>query len=184
MEPNSSKSENEKVNLLEKTSLSNCRICLDIGINPLINPCNCNGTTKFVHEMCLKQWITTKYTDIYSAECEICRYKYRMEVTKKKKCDPKEALPKNFIYCFSIPICVFFVISMAVVTGFTIRDRLDVKNKKARSIVILSICLSLMGIGMIILAKAVYQVLVVFQVEEWSITPLGIDEGINFNPKT
>lgn len=175
--------DNEEFDLFERTTLSNCRICLDIGINPLINPCNCNGTTKFVHEMCLKQWITTKYTDIYSAECEICRYKYRMVVTRKKKCDPKEAMPKNCMYSFSIPICVFFVISMAVVTGFTIRDRVDIKKKRAKSIMLISICLSLLGFGMIFLAKALYQVLVAFQVQDWSITPLDMDEGLKLDPK-
>ena len=68
-----------------------CRICYieeEDGIeNPLIQPCKCSGSLKFIHLKCLKQWILTKccmkveegecYT-IYSfseVECEICKTK-------------------------------------------------------------------------------------------------------------
>ena len=36
-----------------------CRICLSEDnetSNPLINPCTCSGTMKYIHLFCLKQW--------------------------------------------------------------------------------------------------------------------------------
>jgi E3 ubiquitin-protein ligase DOA10 len=36
-----------------------CRICLSENWtkeNPLISPCNCNGTMKYIHLKCLSEW--------------------------------------------------------------------------------------------------------------------------------
>ncbi len=44
----------------EITNLKECRICFesdDLSNNKLISPCNCNGTSKYVHTNCLKLWI-------------------------------------------------------------------------------------------------------------------------------
>ena len=66
-----------------------CRICLSegefFGPNPLINPCNCTGSVRFIHINCLKKWLTSKVliksssednVHIYSFkafECELCK---------------------------------------------------------------------------------------------------------------
>ncbi|KAJ6670016.1 hypothetical protein OIU85_022015, partial [Salix viminalis] len=36
-----------------------CRICLDIGGEGLIPPCDCKGTRKYVHRSCLDNWRST-----------------------------------------------------------------------------------------------------------------------------
>ena len=84
--------ENEtKKNLTEKISQKKqktCRICYtdeeDVN-NPLIQPCLCTGSLKYVHLFCLKKWINTKfYIKKYNnstcisylakqAECELCK---------------------------------------------------------------------------------------------------------------
>ena len=41
----------------------NCRICLysdNKAENPLVSPCGCTGSVKYVHIDCLKQWIKSK----------------------------------------------------------------------------------------------------------------------------
>ena len=69
-----------------------CRICymeeIDKKINPLIKPCKCSGSMKYIHYECLLHWLKTKvlinnnsYCDngfftIYSLnliECELCK---------------------------------------------------------------------------------------------------------------
>ena len=43
----------------KKVNTPICRICLcddNDQNNPLINPCNCSGTMKYIHLLCLKQW--------------------------------------------------------------------------------------------------------------------------------
>ena len=66
-----------------------CRICFvegDFdGNNPLISPCNCTGSVKYIHLYCLRKWLTSKISikstltnSIYcytykNLECEICK---------------------------------------------------------------------------------------------------------------
>ena len=75
------------VNKKQKTY--RCRICFCDGnfegINPLISPCKCSGSVKYIHLNCLRKWLTSKITtkvsstnDIYcyvykSLKCEICQ---------------------------------------------------------------------------------------------------------------
>lgn len=40
-----------------------CRICLSEDSeqdNPMISPCKCSGTMKFIHLECLKEWLNCK----------------------------------------------------------------------------------------------------------------------------
>ncbi|XP_013401953.1 E3 ubiquitin-protein ligase MARCH1 isoform X2 [Lingula anatina] len=58
-----------------------CRIChceseVD---NPLISPCVCSGSLRYVHQDCLQQWIKSADTK----SCELCRFEFRM-TTKTK----------------------------------------------------------------------------------------------------
>ena len=69
-----------------------CRICYieeeDALINPLMQPCICDGSLKFIHYSCLKQWISThscvKLDEnencsiflIKPVECELCKTKF------------------------------------------------------------------------------------------------------------
>ncbi len=49
-----------------------CRICLEEG--DLIQPCNCTGTTAYVHEECLMKWLTISDR----RDCEICKFEYEI----------------------------------------------------------------------------------------------------------
>ena len=90
-----------------------CRICLEGG--DLISPCNCSGTTAFVHEECLVHWLrTSKRTD-----CEICLYEYEIvEVHRKKcRCCPRVEL-SEFIGIFLL----FPSYPLAYYSDFTVTD--------------------------------------------------------------
>ena len=83
--------ENEKkINVEKKKRKKTCRICYiddDTEENPLIQPCICSGTMRYIHLECLKQWIATKSLikidsnencTIYKVkyvECELCKSK-------------------------------------------------------------------------------------------------------------
>lgn len=49
-----------------------CRICLDVGGDDLIAPCQCRGTQKFVHRACLDNWRAAKEGFAF-AHCTECR---------------------------------------------------------------------------------------------------------------
>ncbi|CAD8144799.1 unnamed protein product [Paramecium octaurelia] len=66
-----------------------CRICCsssDSLQNPLINPCKCTGSIKYIHLNCLKKWLKLKFQTKHSnhcmiymwkdLECEICKFNY------------------------------------------------------------------------------------------------------------
>lgn len=66
-----------------------CRICLDDQNNkedPLIHPCKCDGTMKFIHIECLREWLNSKKTfkcnnavSTYcwkALECELCKMRF------------------------------------------------------------------------------------------------------------
>ena len=72
-----------------KTSKPTCRICFlssSNESNPLISPCKCSGSMKFIHYMCLKKCIETKIIkkteqnfksySWKSFSCEICKAEY------------------------------------------------------------------------------------------------------------
>ena len=51
-----------------------CRVCRDTGDEsaPLVSPCLCDGSMKYVHEECLVRWLTLKN----STSCEICSHEF------------------------------------------------------------------------------------------------------------
>uniref|UniRef100_A0A1I7VQN6 RING-CH-type domain-containing protein n=1 Tax=Loa loa TaxID=7209 RepID=A0A1I7VQN6_LOALO len=58
-----------------------CRICHSFGSSgdPLISPCRCTGSLKYVHISCLLHWLTICAHKLKRpAACELCLYKYRL----------------------------------------------------------------------------------------------------------
>ena len=66
---------------------SSCRICLcniETEIDPLISPCKCSGTMKYIHLNCLKEWLKNKIESRISSKgmsfyikdlsCELCKF--------------------------------------------------------------------------------------------------------------
>lgn len=54
-----------------QTSGDFCRICHESdSISPLLTPCMCSGSLRYVHQMCLQQWLTASETNA----CELCKY--------------------------------------------------------------------------------------------------------------
>ena len=92
-----------------------CRICyleeLDKINNPLLKPCKCSGSMKYIHYECLIHWIKTKilvensqfssndllsiYT-LNALECELCKSKFPNYVRHKKEIYNLLNVDKNF----------------------------------------------------------------------------------------
>lgn len=77
-------SEKQLLLLLLMTMMINvaCRICFEQETkksqdpnNPLICPCQCSGSSKFVHRQCLQQWRETKHRADAFYQCEVCKYR-------------------------------------------------------------------------------------------------------------
>ena len=62
----------------EKNSKPICRICLSEEYeenNPLIHPCNCDGTMKYIHLQCLKLLIQSKIKKTETESCKVFTFK-------------------------------------------------------------------------------------------------------------
>ena len=51
-----------------------CEVCEIEEDSPLIAPCLCDGSMKFVHQECLQKWIKSSDKEC----CELCKYEYKM----------------------------------------------------------------------------------------------------------
>ena len=85
---NQNDNKEKKINQIKTKKKKICKICYsedDYDDNPLIQPCTCSGTMRYIHLDCLKHWIGTKscvkiesndnYTiyKIKKIQCELCK---------------------------------------------------------------------------------------------------------------
>lgn len=61
---------------LPSSKQTECRICCDLGDSnvdgPLLTPCHCSGSMKYIHLQCLVKCIETRNSD----HCEVCLGKF------------------------------------------------------------------------------------------------------------
>ena len=63
-----------------------CRICLETGeVDDLITPCNCRGSSQWVHSVCLNEWRSRNINAISNEKCEICLFNYVISYAEKKE---------------------------------------------------------------------------------------------------
>ena len=89
----------EKKDKEKKNNQKICRICYleedNPSLNPLIRPCKCSGSMKYIHLKCLIMWIKTK-VEIDSSEY-LDNGKYKIYSSEKVECELcKEVFP-NYI---------------------------------------------------------------------------------------
>ncbi|XP_047207153.1 E3 ubiquitin-protein ligase MARCH8 isoform X3 [Girardinichthys multiradiatus] len=126
----------EKSEPLSNYSLSGdcCRICHCEGDDesPLITPCHCTGSLRFVHQGCLQQWIKSSDTRC----CELCKYEFIME-TKLKPLRKWEKLQMTASERRKIMCSVTFhviAITCVVWSLYVLIDRTAEEIKNARRI--------------------------------------------------
>ena len=63
-----------------------CRICLESDeIGNLISPCNCRGSSQWVHTECLNEWRNTNINTRSNRQCEICLFNYIISSAERKE---------------------------------------------------------------------------------------------------
>ena len=84
----------------EKNNKPICRICLSEEYeenNPLIHPCNCDGTMKYIHLQCLKLLIQSKIKKTETESCKVFTFK-TLECEICKMVFPEKIRIKGSIY--------------------------------------------------------------------------------------
>ena len=89
-----------------------CRICFDNEVDSeFINPCLCDGTSKYVHITCLERWRKINENKKAFEYCMECNYKYKYKYKYKLE---KFIYNLNFnqklylLYAFSMPISIIY----------------------------------------------------------------------------
>ena len=104
-----------------------CRICFEEESfdNKLINPCLCNGTSKYVHIRCLNEWRNSRTNQMVRIQCSECKYNYRIiflypsEIRNLINIQLKSCL----VFTYILPVLFFVLINMV-----NVNNSLDVMN--------------------------------------------------------
>jgi hypothetical protein len=104
-----------------------CKICYsstEDGENKLISPCSCQGTMRYVHQFCLKQWILNKKQNTTpNIQCEICQSLFNFHVNFHNvfSQEKSKTLIKKLItdlFKFSLVATPFFVLIYLIVPRY------------------------------------------------------------------
>lgn len=98
-----------------------CRICFETDStrdNPLISPCLCRGTSKYVHKNCIQHWREINHDTEYFWKCRECGYNYTLV-----KAYPKETFIIPEVYISELKTTRVFSILhfIAFFLGFFVR---------------------------------------------------------------
>lgn len=68
-----------------QASLKQCRFCLDDAKEEeLLTPCKCEGTARFVHEACLRQWQVEAPSFANASVCQVCRTEFSIKPLRER----------------------------------------------------------------------------------------------------
>ena len=104
------------------------------GSSPLISPCACNGTRKFVHCECLEQWRNIKRGRIDYLQCQECRQfynigkKYALEELKFTLWRRDDYMDYIIIFAFNIIFALFSPIMSIMDTSYKVPTAMSIGN--------------------------------------------------------
>ena len=151
-----------------------CRICMEADSKdlPLIAPCKCSGTVKFIHEECLKTWIISQEGDIDEAQCELCKTNFLMEFRIGKKCTPKESVKNGWSPIFYLPILSAVMIMLFLVIYLLANRYINIsqgQDQQGYTIALMVTC-GISGLVLLLLiVNTLKEICFVLRLEEWHI---------------
>ena len=99
-----------------------CRICLLVRnskSNPLLSPCDCRGSVRYIHLHCLNHW---RYLDMErnGERCELCNAVYILHQVPVQEVIPGQDTPTAYILRFPIVISVgvHYIVLFAMIFNY------------------------------------------------------------------
>lgn len=96
-----------------------CRFCLDSSTskdNPLIDPCDCNGSIRYVHKKCLSRW--RRMNPLRNANiCLLCLSPYRLEMHDSIEIIPNPS--RFFVFLLRYPYTLSFTTNYIFLLQYT-----------------------------------------------------------------
>ena len=110
-----------------------CRICLDDDCNrkDVIAPCNCSGSSKWVHRNCLDRWRTTREDKAFS-KCTECLFQYRLVCLSGEDTSKSNILRQIRFTCYVIRdvLIALLVVQLSILAFGLIVYFFDYKDHK------------------------------------------------------
>ena len=180
------KKNKEEINAQSSLSKANtqnqervCRICYDVDKteNKLISPCSCTGSCQYVHQECIKKWLTdvieinnTRGKYVFP-KCEICNSELYLKFFFKLviSTDLKKKQIKNIIKNLIILIIAFFTIGIIIYTILESFLKFGGKTGTIIKLVISGVALVLLVVVMILMNKNIKEKCCVKQLHNWQV---------------
>eukprot|EP00928_Gymnodinium_smaydae_P020419 TRINITY_DN17893_c0_g1_i1.p1 TRINITY_DN17893_c0_g1~~TRINITY_DN17893_c0_g1_i1.p1 ORF type:complete len:349 (+),score=26.71 TRINITY_DN17893_c0_g1_i1:36-1049(+) len=107
-----------------------CRFChgceLDRETDPLLSPCICRGTLRWVHHACLSQWRSQfVWPDVKACQCELCGFIYLYELQTRSPLDVLAVLLRKLLRKRSTAALAVFLSSDIVALTHTAHTTLE-----------------------------------------------------------
>mmetsp|Transcript_31396 Transcript_31396/g.54468 ORF Transcript_31396/g.54468 Transcript_31396/m.54468 type:complete len:260 (+) Transcript_31396:337-1116(+) len=131
-----------------------CRVCLEPHEdgNPLLIPCKCAGSVKYIHENCLKVWLVSKEVNLQKVRCELCKTKYEMIFKFRKLCMPRKLFRENFVHWLFIPLLAVVFCLLILISGIILTKLAKNDGDRAYIFILLGTC----GLGCMIILFMCY----------------------------
>ena len=159
-----------------------CRICMEgeNSTSPLLSPCKCAGSIKYIHEECLKTWLVSHNEDIAESCCELCKTPLLVEFKMRHKCQPRQSCGNGLNSCMFVPILVAIVVILFIIV-YLLSDRFltsaSSSEEKGYTIALIITC-SLSGIILsILIVNSVKDACLIPQLDEWKIFSQNFEES-------
>lgn len=122
-----------------------CKICFEqeTSSKPVISPCKCRGSSKYIHDECLRSWLSYDMNNLENKSCEICKHPYHIEISPRNCSSLSKKFRKNPKYS-SILIILFLVFFSAITGIYTLveyRSKISVISVYFGGIIFVSLIL-------------------------------------------
>jgi hypothetical protein len=120
-----------------------CRFCFDgpESKNPLVSPCNCKGSMKYVHVQCIKKWRVNTINPEWHHKCQLCLSDFEVLLRWQKEDLPRHVLFLNILT--KRPIVLSFMLVYLHITILSFVPTLNPKLQPQPAHEIISSSLSL-----------------------------------------
>lgn len=151
-----------------------CRICYEVGTEsgPLQSYCQCIGSLKYVHEVCLNEWLTVKFPSLEGAACELCCHNYSFEIIHSRRVNmlKGKALRKQAYYAaLYAASLIVLALTIYVLVSYYFQEA-DSSTEEAEALAFIGLC-SLSAISVIFIAAVKIRKLFRNDVSSWRLLP-------------
>lgn len=151
-----------------------CRICMEPASPnlPLISPCKCSGSVKYIHEECLKTWIISQEGDIDEGKCELCHTSFLMEFKIGRKCSPKDSVKNGWSPIVYLPILTAVMIMLFLVIYLLASRYINISqgNSEQGYTIALMVTCGISGLVLFMLiVNTLKEICLILRLDEWHI---------------